>query len=470
MINITQEDYSVLKQPIMERYIKLNLLDFNFNVTDELSGSLIFLNTDIDANSDIRRTCNVSFVVRDSSFDIQAGGKIWLDKYIQPYVGTYDMKLGEIIWRNQGIYLINQPSRTYDAATNTLSIQGVDLSAKLTGLRNGQLEGIPHVISSGSNVKQAIIAVLGLAGFTKYEISECYNRDGTIQEVPYDLEISAGGTVWDILVALRDILPQYQMYFDVDGVFHYELIPTGENEQTVLDDDLLNYLLLSEQISTDFESVKNYIEVYGTTHSVEHYSVQSTVVGSVITMEIPSLATAPETGDMIGWSFASETSISNASININSFGQNSLVNHAGDSISYIFEPDEYYVAIYQDDDTWLFMGHLQSKAIAYDDNPESPFNIDGSTGVIRYVCSGGDYENIQTDELALERAKVEVYWRSRLNDNINLSLVPIPWLDVNALILYDGKQWMIDKISSDYSPTGAMNITAHCFYPFYPPY
>ena len=129
--------------------------------------------------------------------------------------------------------------------------------AKLPGLRNGSLTGVPYVIPQGSSVREAIITCLGLAGFTKYVVEDCKRRDGNVQEVPYEIKIEQGGTVYDILTALRDILPQYQMYFDVDGVFHYEYIPTGEDAPVLLDDNVLPKIVQSESINPSFESVKN---------------------------------------------------------------------------------------------------------------------------------------------------------------------------------------------------------------------
>ena len=218
MLNITQNDYNIIKQRINERYIKVNILDFQYRTVDQISGNMLSCSVQCDADSDLRRSCSVSLVVRDNSFDIQSGGKIWLDKYIQVYIGLKNIYTQEIQWYNQGIYLIDAPTWNYDATNNTLTFSGLDLMSKLTGARNGQLQGIPTVIKQGESVREAMIATLALGGFTKYIVSECTNRDGTIQTVPYDIEIDQGGFVYDILSALRDILPQYQIYFDVDGV------------------------------------------------------------------------------------------------------------------------------------------------------------------------------------------------------------------------------------------------------------
>ena len=50
------------------------------------------------------------------------------------------------------------------------------------------------------------------------------------------------------------------MYFDVDGVFHYDKIPSGYNEQVIIDDDLWKYVLIDYNIDTPFDGVKNVIE------------------------------------------------------------------------------------------------------------------------------------------------------------------------------------------------------------------
>ena len=112
---ITSLQYKTTKQTIRNKYIKINLLNFNYLIMDSLEGNVIDGEIDINANSDIRRTCNVSFILTDSSFNVQAGGKVWLDKLFQIYIGIEDINSNEIIWNNMGIFLINKPSYKYDA-------------------------------------------------------------------------------------------------------------------------------------------------------------------------------------------------------------------------------------------------------------------------------------------------------------------------------------------------------------------
>lgn len=285
MVNIGAEDYNVLKQQYIKKYIRLELLDFQYNIVDELSGNMTKCSINVDSNSDLRRSCDLGFVVTTSTFDIKAGSKLWLDKFVRPYVGYENMRTGEIQWYNQGIYLVNNPQWSYNASTNEISMQALDLMSKLTGLRNGNLEGIPTKIAKDENVREAIIKTIELGGFTKYICEECKTNDGTIVPVPYDIEIDVGGTIYDILTGLRDIMPNYQIYFDINGVFHYEPIPLAYDDPVLIDDDLFNNVLISENINTDFESVKNYVEVLGHTWDVDYYSSSesTTVSGGTIT-------------------------------------------------------------------------------------------------------------------------------------------------------------------------------------------
>ena len=325
MINIGAEDYNVLKQQYIKKYIRLELLDFQYNIVDELSGNMTKCSINVDSNSDLRRSCDLGFVVTTSTFDIKAGSKLWLDKFVRPYVGYENMRTGEIQWYNQGIYLVNNPQWSYNASTNEISMQALDLMSKLTGLRNGNLEGIPTKIAKDENVREAIIKTIELGGFTKYICEECKTKDGTIVPVPYDIEIDVGGTIYDILTGLRDIMPNYQIYFDINGVFHYEPIPLAYDDPVLIDDDLFNNVLISENINTDFESVKNYVEVLGHTWDVDYYSPSesTTVSGGTIT---PTFADLKELQNDTAVGITLPSDIANVDkIIINFLGSNDVV-------------------------------------------------------------------------------------------------------------------------------------------------
>lgn len=476
-INVGQDDYNILSQQIITKYIKLEILNFQYNVVDEISGNLTAMSVNIDSESDLRRSCNLTFVVTDASFDVKAGNKIWLDKFCRPWVGYENIYTGKIQWYNQGIYLINAPSWRYNATTHELSLAGLDLTSKLTGLRNGELEGIPTKIPAGSSVREAMIAAIELAGFTKYTISECKDVDGNIIAVPNDIEIAQGGTVWNIVTQLRDILPRYETFFDTDGVFIYQPIPTGSGDPVIIDDTIWPNLLIDESINNDFESVKNYIEVYGRTLDPSYFSTNTTYSGSTLSLTVADYPTALTDNTIVGFTTPSTGDISatgGISLKMNSLIASVLYEYGTNNPVTALDNETYYVVYYNQG--WYLMGHQQPVGIAYDDNPDSPFYVNGSIGRIRHVLYGGEYENITSDKLALERAKYELWKRTRLQDSITLTSIPNPWLDVNVLISHairgksqeNAAQYIIKSISTDYGIEGTQSINAITYYPLYP--
>ena len=113
--------------------------------------------------------------------------------------------------------------------------------------------------------------------------------------------------------------------------------------------------------------------------------------------------------------------------------------------------------------------------MAKDYNPDSPFYINGSVGMIREVLSGGEYDNIITDSLAQQQADYSLWQKTRLQDSIALSITPVPWLDVNDIIEHkavgsdDVKKYIVKNISTDYGQVdGMQTITAITYYPLYP--
>jgi hypothetical protein len=573
----TQNEYNLSKQHIRINYYKLVLLNYQFQNVGEITGDTVEAPTfTIDANSDIRRTCSVVFTPRDSSFDIKQGNKIWLDKYIQIFVGQQDIRTKEIEYTNMGIYLINNPQRVYSVTDNTLTIQGIDLMAKLTGLRNGNLVGLPYLVPQGSNVRVAIIACLEVAGFTRYIVEEC-----TI-DTPNDIRIEIGGNVYDILSELRDILPNYQMYFDVDGVFHYEKIPSGKNEQVMVDDDIWNVNLIDYQKNTDFESLKNSIEVYGKTHDIKNYGGTAEIEDDTYKITISSVSslnrnvkigfntdvdlgetkklsvttnktnvsssgavtttstvsTYPiryESGNVPTfkdedtyhvvkfiygtdhWEFTNVQDVENPNVAVISdstyiVNDENIIEYT-DGMTYTFRTptsgcDSVYMPYFQinsldsieikntvklrNDTTYTlqfykaseyesekyfqYMGEVTPYGQAKEENPDSPFYVEGTVGEIRTVLEGGDYDAIYTSELALERAKWELYQRCRLQDNVTLTCIPIYWLDVNWLVNItlpnkygeeETEQYMVKTININGGTGATQTITMSKYYSYY---
>lgn len=256
----SQTDYDLSQLKVRNQRIKVDLLNFNFQTVNSLEGKVTDGSISIDATSDIRRTCNITLVVENSENILAPGGEVWLDKFIKVYVGTDNPRNGnETVWNNMGLFLINNPESVYNATTNTITFEGLDLMAKLTGRRNGQLPAVTTVVPAESKVADVVKqTITQLGGFDKYIIQDAG------YEIPYDIKKDMGSTIYDLLVEIRDLYSDWEMFFDVDGVFHWQQIPNGINEPVVLDfNQLKQKVIISETIDVDFENVKNYIIVYG---------------------------------------------------------------------------------------------------------------------------------------------------------------------------------------------------------------
>ena len=472
MVTITQSQYNTAKQTSRNKYIRVDLLNFDYLIVEQLEGNVIEGNVSINANSDIRRTCDITMIVDNTSFDLQAGGKIWLDKLIRIYVGIDDIRLGEICWTNMGIFLINSPDYQYDAQTNILKFEGVDLTAKMTGARNGYLTGVTYQVPQGSRVKEVITTCLNYNGFTRYVVNDCINTDGSIQSVPMDYDFDQGSTWWDIITKMRDILPNYQTYFDVEGVFHYEPIPYSADDPIVITDDLWKENVISENIKVDFSSVKNDIEIWGATHDLEFFgdSSQTTVTDNAIATDISNVNVL-RNGMIVGFKLPSSAN-GNLTLNVSSTGAYPILDENNNYVDYLGYNEIW--CVYYENGAWKFLGHRQAQAKIVDNNPDSPFYVGGSVGHIKITLFGGEYEDIQSDYLAMQRAKFELYTRCRLNDTLSITCVPVYWIDVNIKVSYtplggnETNQYIINSVSIPLGETSAMDISLSRFYPYYP--
>lgn len=467
--NITSTQFQTALQNIQSRYVRLELLNYQFQTVDSLEGICTGGSISIDANSDIRRTGSLSLVIIGSTFDVQPGSQVWLDKFVRVWVGTASLLTGEVDYTNCGTYIIDAPSYQYNPSTNTLTLSLLDLMAKLTGVRNGYLPGVPVVLSAGENIRQAIIDTLALGGFTKYVVEEAPSP-GTI---PNDLEFSQGATVYDLLAGLRDIYPSYEMYFDVNGVFYYKPIPTGVNDPVYIDDSLWTNIVTEENISVDFQNVKNVIEVYGRTHDPAHFSTTTTVSGTTIQLDIDDVTAYTE--DMIyGFTLTDNPGYIGYSLQVNSLTAYPILMSDGATAADIpAESGEVYYCVQFKGTYWNYLGHLQAYGYAEDDNPQSPFYINGTVGQIRLPLYGGEYENCYSDDLAQQRAERELWLHTNMNNSLTLTCVPVYWTNVNLLVEYTSQrtnqtaQYLTKSITLGLGPTDSMTVNMIQFYPEY---
>lgn len=629
---ISESIYQLSKSGYRRLKIRVDLLNFSMRVIGSLEGNVVSGSIKIDANADIRRTADISMVVTDSSFDVGEDKKIWMDKYIQIYIGLVNIS-DSTEWINMGVYIIGNPTKTYDATNHTLSFQAYDLMSKMTGLRNGQIPGVPTLIPAGSSIRGTMASTVSqLGGFNNFIIQD------NPQDVPYDIQIETGGYVYDIIAKLRDISANWETFFDVNGIFRYQPINAYYSDEIIADNDIFDYTVTNITQKFDFENVKNVIEVFGKSLDPMRYGDVATLSGSTYSVTISELDVLTPSLT-IGFTTPSNNgTVNNAQLKINDFDPLPLLNEDGSAVT-LSESDTYFVVMNQSkflDDagdstaatyratatvegnmynldlptftSWtqgavidmtipsmklvlneektytivgtdvaipsagevcyikilssttaqfvspakvkydldnvtangltynvrvadinsfatnnvirfeapyiekspnvqinnhlacqiydstgatktnliqlanhtykikipvnsglLYLGHQQIYATVSDTNPESPFYTEKDIGEIHLVLKDGEYNNIYTDQLALERARYELYLHCRMQDTIDLTMVPLYWLDVNQKIYINkagiNAAYITKSIQIDLSPTGSMQVNAIRFYP-----
>ena len=462
----TQSQYNVTLQTVRDIDCKIAVLDFDYTLLDEITGITTNIQMSVDADSDVRRTADIAIELKNDSmidkvqsFYWTAGNEYWFDKYVQIYTAIKDVRTDEYVWVNHGIYCINSPSISYDAISNSLSFQAVDLMSKLTGMRNGQLEGMTYTVPAGSNIKGAVEGMLIEQGFTKYIL-----YDPPQDTTPEDINIDAGSNAWDLLRQLRDINANWEMFFDIDGVFHFQQIPSGkvlltETYNPVTDVYGEPYPLVTHELwdkldagyayDTNFEDVKNCVVVLGKVHNPNEFaacvvagaaayvtlsSELSTYLNNTWTIEfgIQSDDTgAPvQLGTPITRIYIYAPLASGATYYVTSLSVVNTPLTVGNE-EYCLEMT---VGNTLSDITLQYLGYMQPRATAIENNPDSPFYIGESTA---YTCKTGNAVDF------IDKRKMVV---AEVNGVVTSSLLTVdvrPWLsasDFNAASV--GTEWL----------------------------
>lgn len=464
--NVQQQDIDLLFQKSKDIYVKIQLLNKDFLVIDELCGETISGDISIDSQSDIRRSLNLELLVKNNSLLTNEGGKIWIDKFVRIYMGLYHLRTQKIVYYPLGVFLFNDNTFTYNSTTQTLSVNCLDLMSLMTGTRRGQVSGLTASIPEGNNIREVMISFVSqLAGFKKYLIEDIGKT------IPYDLSFSTGVTIYEMISKVRDLYPAWETFFDIDGTFIYQAIPSCKDNNIVFDKETMRKLTISESLTNSFSEVKNKTEIWGKSISADRFVDSSTNTGSQYNITLTNF----ELKNGVKVAFKTNVAnLTNPSLKINSLSAYGIYNEKEQLIpAGTMKINTSYALRYRNSKFYL-LGQFQITATAMDTNPDSPFYVgDNQENVVLQVLSGGDFEKIYSDELCQERADYENWKSTRLTDSISLEMMLIPWLDVNQKVEYtsfvtgETSQYITKKISFNLQ-SGTMNVETVKFYPLYP--
>ena len=137
--------------------------------------------------------------------------------------------------------------------------------------------------------------------------------------IPFDQEFSSGTTVLTILNTFRDLYPNYEAYFDSEGYFNMNMIPSGDEDLAVLGDSFFQPIYISENTTIDLTSVRNVCHVWGQVLEPDYFATSSAYIDNVYIATIEGYEEEYMTGDQIAIT-VSETNLEAPSLNINEFG------------------------------------------------------------------------------------------------------------------------------------------------------
>ena len=325
MIDLTSDDYRVTQQVVLDIRIRFEIYNNNKDYIGSIDGNVVNGSCSIDAESDIRRSFSITiYPDHKSKIIIDEQGYIWINKYVHIFIGIVDMLTGEVREWKFGEFLFNDVNTTYDPVTNQMSVNCSDMMILLDGSKNGELgqlkilypayeedeNGVPTHYNTIRNAVIDTISQLGrindfqIDDIGEYNAMPLYNPnyaqyrnesmvelpDGTMQAmwdtIPFDQEFSAGTTVLNIINTFRDLYPNYEAYFDENGVFCMNMIPSGDEDPIMIDNDYFQKIYISENTNIDLTTVRNISHVWGQIIETDFFTDTSTYLNHTYYIEL----------------------------------------------------------------------------------------------------------------------------------------------------------------------------------------
>lgn len=364
MPGITQEDLMiVLQQSAASPTLKLRIevLDSEQKIVGTIYG-VVSGSMSISGESDVRRTA--SFVVHPTLTErikLSENSLLWLNKDIRISVGLYNIRTKQYKYYSLGTYVYTDTFGTYDASTNSLSINCADFMKKLDGTKNGQLGALvisypAYEENTGTGeairyntIRSAVIRTLeDLANITNHRIDDIgeykampeYNEnweqyrkenETSWNTIPFDQEFSCGCSILSILTTFRDLYPNYEMFFDMEtNAFICQLKPMCYEDDIVLDNSFLQRVLISENTSVDMTTVHNICEVWGQVLESDFYSEQCQYTNNVYTATVSGYRNTYSNGDTVTLKIPA-ANLASAKLKINTLGIIDIYSEASDA-------------------------------------------------------------------------------------------------------------------------------------------
>lgn len=319
---------------VKEHHVKIEVLDFNENVISEIQGKSTGGSISLDGASAMRRTCNITMNVTEDGYSLtNLDNLISINKKIRVFSGYTNpsnahKKYGETLWFPLGVFVVITASISHNLTDANINITAKDKMCLLNGECAGQLpapvalhEKYTRIDADTTKIEYVSIydiireAVIHLGGVDPskviindipLKIKKVYRYKGkspiyfdefgnefkdsaapgvvrTLNSgdlagydwvdftYPGELIKQAGETVTSILDSIKNVLGNYEYFYDLDGNFVFQEMKNYLNKSYVPitdlegDDYTVNfgesqnvYSFKESNITTSFNNTPNY--------------------------------------------------------------------------------------------------------------------------------------------------------------------------------------------------------------------
>jgi hypothetical protein len=253
---VTYEQYlTALREPNVEVVYKIELLDKNENVIDDITEDLIDCSVTMTMQNGQRRSATLTLVNLYNKYTPNVNGYIWLDKKIRMWSG---IKVNsEDYLFSHGIFVIYEPDADSHFSDTKVTLALRDKWSYLNGDLKGTLKN-DYIIAVGSNIGNAVRDIIVTEA---KEVKPPIIVPTTVTS-PYTLTINRGDTYADMLIKLSEMI-SYNLYFDSNGILRFEP-DTNDNLKPIawnFGQDEISYQGSNRRY--EFYKVKNSVYIFG---------------------------------------------------------------------------------------------------------------------------------------------------------------------------------------------------------------
>lgn len=429
-------------QPEQQKFIRIEVMDFDEKPFAEIQGRAIDGSITIDAESPVRRVCDLTLAY-DEDLLPDINKIFWLDRKFKVWLGIKDLMTDEIKWYDFGIFVISNPTIDINIGQKTMNIKGYDKSCFLNGQIAGQLEDITRIDAKTPlySAIHAVINDLGRESKTFIDADSCILRD--MEDVRL-YNPTGDGKTYDSYFAFAGNIKVKKNGTEMLSGFHIDYInflivfdnPQNENDIITIDGNMIYTVPYNIEKSTDntvWDLIDDITKLYMSFQS--YYDTNGYFIFN-------------KTKNMLGDSYVWDFTKYDLRIKCTNILDTDNVKN-------------YFKVLGTVQDNLLQISI--DEEISDIDNPFSTANIARRSLVI-------SEDKYYTIEACKERLEYEKFKHTNFNEQIHCECIPLLFLDVNTLVKLDfpedgiGGIYCITSLTLPLKYDGIMSFNAYKVY------